>query len=411
MASPAATTQGQTGPDAAGVWPADGDAVDAGASASSSVTSPEMATTLNFPQWQGQLYYLTREQVPFFSSVGGMGGGRNINTKDFVFQVEDGEDSAVNNARPEGWTPADDALLFASQRKGVVEIHQHSIAVSYTRDAVTGQIGAGGDARTGALVPNDGPIVPSMASPMQKAINQKLMKIGRDLQKTLLYGQYYNPETQPPTGAPGGFGGTYDPDEVRKAQGFIDYLLQGAGTTSTTALVAGADLTAAQVAAAAALDTEDPGFAVSGDVGGAVTTWRDLLNSLLVDMFESDIDVPMATPVLWMNGQTKVDISKEYTNNFGLADRSRTVGGVNIETIITDFGVFGVGLDRYLPKNAILCADMSYINPVTLPARGKGVFFTEPLAKTGAYERIQIYGEIGFEYGPRSYHGLAVDAA
>jgi len=83
---------------------------------------------------------------------------------------------------------------------------------------------------------------------------------------------------------------------------------------------------------------------------------------------------------------------------------------VNIETIITDFGTFGVALDRYMPKNTILLADMSYINPVTLPIPGKGVFFTEPLAKTGAYERIQLYGEIGFEFGPRSYHGIVVDA-
>ena len=385
--------------------PVDGAATDAGGAASPTPVNEAMASTFNFPQWQGLMYYLTREVVPFLSAIGGMGNGRTLTTKDFVFQIEQGESSDLNNARPEGWTPEDERVFFGAQRIGVTEIHQHSIALTYTRDAVTGQIGAGGDARTAALVPNDGAIVEAEGTPMQKAINQKLRKIARDLQKTSLYGTYLNPETQPSGAASSGFGGTYDPALVRKAQGFIDYLLIGAGQTNATPLVPGADITQAQMDAAAAQDTEDPFFGVQIDTSGT-DLWRDGINALLVALFEADTEAPMMTPVLWMNGSTKVELSKEYTNNFGLADRSRTVGGVNIETIVTDFGVFGVALDRYLPKNAILLADMSYINPVTLPIPGKGVFFTEPLAKTGAYERMQIYGEIGFEYGPRSYHGI-----
>jgi len=407
MAIPS-TAFGETGPVATGE-PVDGLATDAGGAASPTPVNEAMASTLNYPQWQGQMYYLTREIVPFLSAIGGMGNGRTLNTKDFVFQIEQGESSDLNNARPEGWTPEDERVIFGAQRVGVTEIHQHSIALTYTRDAVTGQIGAGGDARTGALVPNDGSIVEATGTPMQKAINQKLRKIARDLQKTALYGTYLNPETQPAGSGTSGFGGTYDPALVRKAQGFIDYLLIGAGQTNPTPLVPGADITVAQMDAAAAKDTEDPFFGAKIDTGAGGDLWRDGLNALLVSLFEADTEAPMMTPVLWMNGSTKVALSKEYTNNFGLADRSRTVGGVNIETIITDFGTFGVALDRYLPKNVIVLADMSYINPVTLPIPGKGVFFTEPLAKTGAYERLQIYGEIGFEYGPRSYHGIVTD--
>jgi len=401
------TAFGNTGKAADGGNPVD--AVEPGAAASSTPVNEAMASTFNYPQWQGQMYYLTREIVPFLSAVGGLGTGRTLNTKDFVFQIEQGESSELNNARPEGWTPEDERVFFGAQRVGVTEIHQHSIALTYTRDAVSGQIGAGGDARTGALVPNDGSIVEAEGTPMQKAIDKKLKKIARDLQKTILYGTYLNPETQPTGAGTSGFSGTYDPATVRKAQGFLDYLLIGAGQTNGTPLVPGADITVAQMDAAAAQDTEDPFFGAKIDTGAGGDLWRDGLNALLVSLFEADTEAPMMTPVLWMNGSTKVALSKEYTNNFGLADRSRTVGGVNIETIITDFGVFGVALDRYLPKNVIVLADMSYINPVTLPIPGKGVFFTEPLAKTGAYERMQIYGEIGFEYGPRSYHGIVTD--
>jgi hypothetical protein len=45
------------------------------------------------------------------------------------------------------------------------------------------------------------------------------------------------------------------------------------------------------------------------------------------------------------------------------------------------------------------------VEPCFLPIPGKGHFFTEPLAKTGAFDRVQLYGEIGLNYGPEQYHG------
>ena len=109
--------------------------------------------------------------------------------------------------------------------------------------------------------------------------------------------------------------------------------------------------------------------------------------------------------MLFVNGATKVKISNDYSNNGALADRSRTVGGVNVEDLVTDFGIISVVLDRYMPANVALLADMSVIKPCFMPIPGKGHFFAEPLAKTGAFDRVQLYGEIGLEYGPETYHG------
>lgn len=81
---------------------------------------------------------------------------------------------------------------------------------------------------------------------------------------------------------------------------------------------------------------------------------------------------------------------------------------MNVETIITDFGTFGIVLDRYMPTDALLLADMSVVAPCFMPIPGKGHFFTEPLAKTGAYDRVQLYGEVGLEYGPEQFHGKIV---
>lgn len=376
-------------------------------------------STFNYPQWQGELFYLTRETSQFFSAIGGMGRGRSLTTKEFVFQLEQGEGPPVaNNAKPEGWTPADEGIPFPEQKFGVVEIHQHSIAVTYTREAVTSQIGAGDAARTGALAPNDSPIVSSAGSPLQGAINRKLLKIGRDLNQTAMYGAFNDPADQGPGATlTGSFSAVADATKVRKSQGFFSYLLKGAAVAGQPAgynAAAGktAFTTEWTAAATAAAATVDPLHAVVIDrtATTGANTWRDGINSLLTAMFQAETEAPLRVPVLWMNGGTAVEISKEFTNNFGLADRSRTVGGVAVTTLVTSFGTFGIAMDRYMPTNAIALVDMSYLNPVTLPVPGKGVFFTEALAKTGAYERMQIYGEIGFEYGPRSCHGLIVDA-
>jgi hypothetical protein len=40
-----------------------------------------------------------------------------------------------------------------------------------------------------------------------------------------------------------------------------------------------------------------------------------------------------------------------------------------------------------------------------MPIPGKGELFLEPLAKTGAAENSQLYGEWGLQYGPQTMHG------
>jgi hypothetical protein len=45
-------------------------------------------------------------------------------------------------------------------------------------------------------------------------------------------------------------------------------------------------------------------------------------------------------------------------------------------------------------------------SPVYLEVPGKGHFFAEPLAKTGASDDVQLYGEVGLAYGVESSHGI-----
>jgi hypothetical protein len=62
-----------------------------------------------------------------------------------------------------------------------------------------------------------------------------------------------------------------------------------------------------------------------------------------------------------------------------------------------------------MPARQIAVVDLAVCYPVFTEIPSKGVLFVEPLAKTGATENFQLYGEIGLEYGPEKYHGLIKD--
>ena len=310
------------------------------------------STVYDLPNFVGELFTLIPTQVPLLSMSGGLTGGKSVQSTEFNWQVEDNAVAAANNTVREGSDPTESAVL-RQQVKNVVEIHQHAVNISYTKQGATGMV-AGVTDLPNAQAANftklgDQPVNGEVAHQLGLVISQ----IARDVELSFLIGTYANP------------------------------------ATNATARGTRGVLTAATTHAAA--------FA---------TDLRTSINAMLAGMYEDEQTVaPLIQPVLFMNGTTKTKLSLEYSNNLGLADRSRTIGGVNVETIVTDFGTFGVVLDRYMPVDEIALLDMSVIAPCFLDIPGKGHFFTEPLAKTGAYDRAQIYGEIGIEYGPEQYHG------
>ena len=81
------------------------------------------------------------------------------------------------------------------------------------------------------------------------------------------------------------------------------------------------------------------------------------------------------------------------------------IGGTNIKQIETDFGNIGISLNRFMPQSSVLATEMSVIAPIFQPVPGKGNFFYEELAKTGASEEGQIFGQFGLDHGPAFMHG------
>jgi hypothetical protein len=66
-------------------------------------------------------------------------------------------------------------------------------------------------------------------------------------------------------------------------------------------------------------------------------------------------------------------------------------------------------LDRHVPPDTLAVVSMEQCRPVFLEVPGKGHFFAEPLAKTGAKDRVQLYGEVGLQYGNEKSHGKLVN--
>jgi hypothetical protein len=115
---------------------------------------------------------------------------------------------------------------------------------------------------------------------------------------------------------------------------------------------------------------------------------------------------------LIVNSTQKIKISKAYAGSYGqFNETSRTVGGVAVDSIVTDFGIVNVMLSPFVPQDAVLAVALSECKPVYLEVPGKGHFFAEPLAKTGASDEVQLYGEVGLAYGNERDHGLITGLA
>ena len=133
------------------------------------------------------------------------------------------------------------------------------------------------------------------------------------------------------------------------------------------------------------------------------------LNTSLQTVWDNGGLQEQATATLVVNSDQKLAISAAYADAYGkFQETSRVMGGVNVTQIVSDFGTLNVMLERMVPKGTLLIASLEQLRPVYLETPGKGHFFAEPLAKTGATDRTQIYGEVGLEYGAEIAHGKIV---
>jgi hypothetical protein len=308
-----------------------------------------MGTTFNLPNFVGDLFNVSPEDTPLLSVIGGLTGGREAFDKTFEWQFYDLRNADASRQRVEGANAPTAEERVRANAENVLEIHQEAVSISYTRLAVGNRGGYGSTAR------GTSPVVDEMAWQME----QQLKQVARDIELTFITGTYAKPA---------------DNATPRKTRGLLEAITTNVIDLSAAALTEG--------------DVNDL-FQLAYDGGG---------------MQEGE------TRTLVVGSGMRRQLTKIFIKDLSLTPDSRTVGGVSLQTIITDFGTANVMLDRYMPAGTVVAASLEELAPRFLSVPGKGHFFWEPLAKVGAAENSQLYGEIGLEYGNQRKHAKIVNA-
>ena len=298
-------------------------------------------TVFNLPNFAGQLYSAPPIVTPFLNLI----RGAAVKTDNFQFAtgVEYSHEAAAQPAISETASlTAPTAISYVrSQSTNVTQMFHEKVSVTYAKQSNSGRLSGINTAGAQNDAPNE----------LEFQTARALEKMARDIEYTFLNGAYQLAGSSA---------------QANKTRG----MLAAAGTVI--------------------------------DCQNAALT-QDFLNSAYKAAYDAGAD--FTDMVLICNSAVKQYLSIIYNKQMGfnLPD-SRNVGGVNLTTIETDFGALRILLDRFMPAGVLLGADISCIRPVEQDVPGKGNFFREQLAKTGAAEEYQIFGQMGLDHGPGWKH-------
>jgi len=119
----------------------------------------------------------------------------------------------------------------------------------------------------------------------------------------------------------------------------------------------------------------------------------------------SDGYAPTTGLALWCDSTTMMQINADAAaNGLTIVPNAREINGIRLNSLITPLGEVYLYLGQYLPAGTALLLNLDVIAPVIQPVPGKGNFFLEELAKTGAGSTYQLFGQIGLDHGPEWYH-------
>lgn len=334
-------------------------------------TVEALLTNFNSGNYHGRLHYLTPEDTPFATMLGGFapGGGQVANARTFEWQTTD---LRAGSATAQVADAADAPGPENRRRENVfnvIETHTDTVGVGFERMAQHQQFNVPGTPAQDAQ--NIGQGANPITSELPWQVEQMWKQIKRDVENSLVNGTYNLPTSN---AAPA------------RTRGVIEAI-------STNDVDASNDT-----------DPADPldflyverAMQLAYDNGG--------LN-------EGEARVLMVPSI------HKRQLSWDYHKQ-GLAPRSRSVYGVNVETIETSFGILNVVLNRHVPNGTALVLDFSHLVPWfrAIPAHDDvpgGVSFTYTKARTGNRTEQVLYTSIGLEYGNEAAHakitGLSTD--
>jgi hypothetical protein len=381
-----------------------------------------LGTTYNLPNYTGLLFGLTPADTPFFSAIGDLSGGGQTTDTEFEWGTYDLR-TAGQNVALEGQDAPSLQNRVRATAKNVLQIHQEAVGVSYTKQAAVARLGGLASQGTGNSVANE----------LDWQTEVMLLQMKRDINWSFINGTYQLPS---------------DNTTKRQTRGLLAAItsnvvsVAGTGTTGAAAaatdiitatahgLVAGDTVRFNSVGAATPLSTSLVYYVIATNLAANTYSVSLTKGGTIVDitadgtvnwnkgtaLTKATIDTTMqlaydnggltsGTATILAGSAQKLAMTTAYTAaGYVLKSLDNNLGGVNVTQIDTDFGRLNIMLDRMMPQDTIAVVSMEQCKPVFLEVPGKGHFFEEPLAKVGAHDRNQLYGEVGLAYGNQLTH-------
>ena len=305
-----------------------------------------LGTTFNLPNYSGELATASVTQTPFLSMVLAK-GIKNVNYLEFPtmsdYTLPDPEaDGISENAAADIATNKTATNIVRGQSTNIIQTFTDLLSISYVKQAANGQM-------AGVNVAGQTNNAPSEVDFQRSMI---LKKNARNIEHAFLNGTYHKAATA---------------NEANKMRGMFE-------------AINAANVTEAE---------------------GALT--REIFEGAIKKMFDNG--AYLENVYVFVDSNAKKKISELYNDQKGFAlPATRTEGGINITSIVTDFCTINIVLDQFIPAGKILIADMNYVQAVGFNTNGSNFYFEE-LAKKGAAYQEMFYGNISLDYGPDFAHG------
>lgn len=316
-----------------------------------------VASSYDLPQYIGELFQKSEQPNAFLRAIGGLTGAiRNVGSREFTMGVDYILPAPVITGKLEGAAPVNTEQLVG-QTTNVVQIFQEGVSMTYSAQGDTGSLSGlsiiPGSQGAGAV-----PVNPrSIEWQREKAME----RVARNVNKAFLTAVYTNPANNATARVTRG---------LRSAI-TTNVFTNGAVARPMTKALFESSLRSAMVAS-------------SFVQGAQLFAFADAVQyANLVSVYEPSTAPP----------------------------RDREVAGLNVKTIVTPWASVHLVWEPDMTAGEILLAQPQFCRVVAMPIPGKGILFSEPLAKTGSADAEQIYGELGLDYRNEIFHARIGDLA
>lgn len=301
-----------------------------------------IATSFGVLNYSGMLFNKGNTRCPLSSIIGGR--AKTTNHVEFVtgqeYTTAGGEQPAISETA--SLTAPEATVVTRTQKTNVTQIFQETVGISYGKMSNMGTL-------SGINIANQ------QENPMNELdfqVAAKMQKVNRDIEFTFVQGTY-NKATTDAT--------------INKTRGLTE--------------------------------------AIESNVIAMASKPLGLWN--IADGVKKvyEANAPQDGLVLWCDATTMFQINADAVQNgLTVIPAAREINGIKLSSVVTPLGVVYLYLGEFLPKGTALLLNLDVISPVYQPVPGKGNFFLEQLAKTGAGEQYQLFGQIGLDHGPEWYH-------